>query len=206
MIYSLTLMLLISNYASAWIDLFGKNKERKLNFSNQLISEVLTEEEMTNKRRIKEKSWSDGDHIYVLDVLKGDYPNFTSLLVYELNELFREQDPDTFVKKTERASLISIDKSYKKINKMGDPNTFHFEVIQKTPNDLISISRLKTTDKESDLEIVSISRYSRIKKWSSYLSFFILGSELTEEKKNDIINRLKNSPSINNWISRQKGS
>lgn len=201
------LMFTSSVHAALIPDFFGTNKKKRMAFANQIVSEVLTPEEINQKQRQGELIQADGDYIYFIEVLSGNYPNFEKALSYHLDYQYekKESSHEDLLRFSRRESIRMMNESFREKGVEGEG--FSYKVLSENPRDIVYIAKGESKDPNNDFGVVYIVREARVGKWKFSVVYLSEVSKLTLERQEKLIKDLINLPTVNNWISnsRKKG-
>ncbi len=201
------LMLTSSVHAALIPDFFGTNKKKRMAFANQIVSEVLTPEEMSQKQRFGELIQCDGDNISFIEVLSGSYPKFEIGLAYALEYQFdkTERSHKDLIDICHRESVRMMNNCFKDRNIEGEG--FSYKIIRENPRDIVYIAKGESKSPVNNFSLIFIVREARVGKWRFSIKYVSEASKLTKKRQEKLINDLINLPTANNWIvsSRKKG-
>lgn len=203
-IFGLALLMFFTTnaFSRTHYDFFGKNAEKKLAFSNQVIAEILTEEQMEGKARTKELIQGCGDYVHIVDLISGTKKAFEEELAYLLDEQFHEIKHEEMVKGSSEHTKRAMEKEFR--DRGIKPGDFKHKIISENPQDIIHVGEMTSSDESSDFGLVYITREVQIKTWECDVRIKAVMSRMNSEKKAEWIEKLKSNSMLNNWISRNR--
>jgi hypothetical protein len=190
------------------IDITNSNTEKNLSFVNQVVEEFLTPEQMKSKVRVREFTQGSGNSIDIIDELSKTGNHFDEQVNVYMNREFNEVKHEELLSASRRLSFRTILYEFKERGKgllkdnINYKDYITYEVVSEKPQDIIYVIEGKSPD--SELSMIFIKRAIQIDKWRLVISYEAIGSKMTSEKKENLIQKLKNIATINDWIAKNR--
>jgi hypothetical protein len=187
---------------SAWVDWFGSNAKKKLAFSNQVIEQILTPEEIKTKERTEELIRGDGNNVIICDLLSGRSLNSREQLGYCLDLNFKKYDQEALRRHCRVSSRKMIAYDFKQGSQVLEK--VNYQVVSEKPKDIIYVAEGLPEDPKSDFGFFYIAREVLVEKWGLGIRFECARSKMTSEKKAEWIERMKNIQILNDWTAQNQ--
>lgn len=184
------------------IDVTNSNTEKNLSFANQVVEEFLTPEQMKSRVRVQEITQSSGNTINIIDRLSQAGNRFGEEIDVYLHREFDEIKHADLLSLARKQSYGTIMYEFKERGKPIQKENIKYEVVSENPQDIIYVVEGKSPD--SDLSLIFIDRAIQIDKWRFVISYLATGENMTAEKKANLIQKLKNLQTINEWIAKNR--
>lgn len=183
-------------------DYDGKNTAGNRNFCDRVISEILTQEEIDKKKRVCVDICNSGHEVYIIDWISSHKEQFNELCGIHLKrEIEFHIDPQR------NSQSFAVNFMLNEFNKREGESKFtnpKFDILCENENDFIYISSANSSNSKSDFSMLVVGRYVQLGKWKLNTFFSITKNTDSKELKDALIEKLKQSPSINNWIESNK--